>query len=229
MKKVQYKLFGWSLILGILIAGTANAQTKFDNGTCTTIATCGTPAGGGSVGGVGGQIQQSGDKFFFFEFVPINGQTFTHMIIRDKGDDAGGTWQQETWTRGNGFFAEQGGLGGAALGAQSSIGQLTMRQSIQVPGNSSVTTIDNLNIIDRSAGDIVGRGMNLRQSITDPLFGLVANEIVMTPDPSFVPSTDFSSNPTFNTHIKQRATGPNGFDTTVEFDVGNLVTPNQNF
>jgi hypothetical protein len=215
------KLIGWMIGVLLFSVGVAQAQTNtltFDNGACGTVATC--SRGTSSPGAF---IQIDGNHFFFYENTNVGGQALTHMIVRDQGDASGGAFQQESYTRGNGFFLETN---------QSSIGQVTFRQFINTTGHVADVKMDALNLIVRGSGnnDAPATQLSVRQDITDPLYGLVLNRIVMTPrNPTAPASTDFAVNTDFITRIDQTMTGSSGFSSTVGFDVGQEVTPRQTY
>jgi hypothetical protein len=221
--KHSIKAMGWMVAFLLLSAGFAEAQSNtltFDNGACGSIASCskGTPAPNQFPFN---QLQIDGAHFWFYERTTIGGQDLTHMIIRDKGDVSGGAFQMEQFTRGNGFFQETN---------LSSIGQVTFRQFINVAGHVSDVTMDALNLIARPAGTTIANQLSVMQNITDPLFGLITNRIVLTPRNLTAPaSTDFGANTDFVTHVDQTMTGANGFTSTTNFDVGQPITPKQTF
>jgi hypothetical protein len=220
MRYNNLKAIGWMVLVLLLSVGLAQAQTNtltFDNGACGTVASC---SKGAPIPATG-LVQIDGPRFFFYQRTNINGQEHTHFIIRDRADASGGFFQQESFTRGNGFFVESN---------QSSIGAVTFRQFLNVPGNIQDVTMDALNIMARGPGIMVANQLSVMQNITDPLFGLVINQITMTPRNNTTPaSTDFAVNTDFVTHVDQTVTGVNGFNATVNFDVGQQITPRQTF
>jgi hypothetical protein len=220
MKYNNLKVTGWMIAVLLLSVGFAHAQTNtltFDNGGCGTQAACskGTPIPNTSL------VQIDGPRFLFYERTMLNGTEHTHMIIRDRGDASGGFFQQESFTKGNGFFVETN---------QSSIGAVTFRQFLNVPGNVQDITMDNLSLMARGPGIMVANQLSVMQNITDPLHGLVINRITMTPRNNTAPvSTDFGVFPDLLIHVDQTMTGVNGFNATVNFDVGQQITPRQTF
>ena len=217
----QYtRVIGWMVAVLLLSVGFVEAQTNtlsFDNGACSTLSNCskGTPLVGTNF------VQIDGAHFFFYENTTIGGQALTHLIIRDKGDVSGGpgTWQMESFTKGNGFFAETN---------KSSIGEVTFRQFTNVPGHIADVSMDALNLMVRDGS--TSTQLRVMQDITDTAFGLTRNRITLTPrDPLAPPITDFGVYPNYLIHVDQTTTGPNGFNSTVGFDVGQQITPNQTF
>lgn len=218
---IDKKIIGGAVIALLLSVGLAHAQSNtltFDNGTCSSVATC-TKGPGAS----GGFVQIDGSHFFFFENLVIGSQQYAHVIVADKGDSNGGAFQQEAFTKGSGFFIEQN---------TSSIGAVTFKQYIGTTGHTSVVTMDALNLIQRGSGpdQAPATQLSVMQNITDPLYGLTVNKIVMTPkDPNAAAPTDFGTYTPFNTHVDQTMTGAGGFNSTVNFDVGQQITPKETF
>jgi hypothetical protein len=204
----------------LLSAGFAMAQTttvNFANPTCNTAATC------GLAGGTNRLTEVSGDNFFFQEAIVINGKQLNHTIVRSKPDPStGSVFMQETFTP-----------GGAIQGATNtaSTDQLTFKQTMNATGGtvSSLTRMDNLNIINKGTGtgqeNMVGTEMNITQSITDTSQGLNTNTVTITPNTSTTALGDF------NTSINQAVSDPTtpGFSSTMTFTTGQPAAVDQSF
>ncbi len=204
------------LAMGVtfLTSGLALAQTStvnFNNGTCTSVETCGVG------GGTNQLIEQSGSNFFFQEQVVIGGKLLNHTIVRGAPDGAtGSAFSQETFTP-----------GGAVQSATNtdSIDQLTFKQSLKAAGTvDSTTRMDNLGIIAASEG-LSGKEIHITQSITDATFGLNKNIVDLKPNTATPATGDFL------THIEQTMTDPttSTFSSDLKFDTGTAATVNQSF
>lgn len=218
------KSFYQSMVLAIgvlfLLSGLALAQTStvnFNNGSCTTVETC------GLAGGTNRLIESSGDNFFFQEQIVLNGKMLNHTIVRGKPDGStGAAFSQETFTP-----------GGAIQGATNtaSTDQLTFKQSLKAADGSvdSLVRMDNLNIINKGTGvgqeNMVGTEINITQSIVDSSQGLNKNLVTLTPNTATAATGDF------NTHIEQTMTDPttSTFSSDLKFDTGAAATVNQSF
>src|SRR3569832_113198 len=178
------KSFYKSLILGmggvLLLSGLAMAQTtRFNDGTCATLDTCGLS------GGTNRLIEQSGSNFFFQEQVVIGGKLLNHTIVRGIPDGAtGSSFSQETFTPGG---AVQGATNTASTDA------LTFKQTLKAAGTvDSTDKMDNLGIINRTAeGMVNSTKIHINQSITDPTFGLNINLVTLTPNTGTATTGDF--------------------------------------
>src|SRR5581483_8912075 len=214
------KSFYRSMVLAIgvisLTSGLAFAQTttvNFNNGTCTTLDTC------GITGGTNRLIEQSGSNFFFQEQIVLNGKLLNHTIVRGTPDGTtGSSFSQESFTP-----------GGAIQGATNtdSTNQLTFKQTLTAAGTvDSTVRMDNLNIINKTAEGMVNSpNIQISQSITDPTFGLNKNLVTLTPNTGTTVTGDFIA------HIEQSMTDPtsSAFSSDLKFDTGTAATVNQSF
>lgn len=213
------KSFYRSMVLAMgvisLTSGLAFAQTStvnFNNGTCSTLDTC------GIAGGTNRLIESSGSNFFFQEQVVLNGKLLNHTIVRGTPDGStGSSFTQESFTPGG---AVQGATNTASTDA------LTFKQTLKAAGTvDSTVQMDNLNIINRTAAGLVNGEIHIEQSITDPTFGLNKNLVRLTPNTTTTATGDF------NTHIEQTMTDPTSpaFSSDLKFDTGTAATVNQSF
>jgi len=214
------KSFYRSMVLAVgvisLTSGLVFAQTStvnFNNGTCTTLDTC------GITGGTNRLIEQSGSNFFFQEQIVLNGQLLNHTIVRGTPDGTtGSSFSQESFTP-----------GGAVQGATNtdSTNQLTFKQTLTAAGTvDSTVRMDNLNIINKTAEGMVNSpNIQISQSITDPTFGLNKNLVTLTPNTGTTVTGDFIA------HIEQSMTDPtsSAFSSDLKFDTGTAATVNQSF
>lgn len=206
------------LAIGVisLTSGLAFAQTStvnFNNGTCSTLDTC------GITGGTNRLIESSGSNFFFQEQVILNGKLLNHTIVRGTPDGStGSTFAQESFTPGG---AVQGATNTASTDA------LTFKQTLKAAGTvDSTVRMDNLNIINRTAEGMANSSeIQISQSITDPTFGLNKNLVTLTPNTATTATGDFV------THIEQTMTDPtnSAFSSDLKFDTGSAATVNQSF
>ena len=200
-----------SLTSGLVFAQTSTVN--FNNGTCTTLDTC------GITGGTNRLIEQSGSNFFFQEQIVLNGQLLNHTIVRGTPDGTtGSSFSQESFTP-----------GGAVQGATNtdSTNQLTFKQTLTAAGTvDSTVRMDNLNIINKTAEGMVNSpNIQISQSITDPTFGLNKNLVTLTPNTGTTVTGDFIA------HIEQSMTDPtsSAFSSDLKFDTGTAATVNQSF